>query len=167
MVRFLTIFYIVNNLWITCTKHALRPHRRGAFILSKYRQKRGVCMWVEYNPNPAQSRAGDCAIRAVAKALDIDWETAYAKIALNGFVMGDVISSNAVWGSVLRQNGFTREIVPNTCPDCYTLREFAEDHPKGTFVVALPNHVATVVSGNIFDSWDSSSLTPLYYWRRE
>lgn len=124
-------------------------------------------MWVEYNPNPAQARAGDCAVRAIAKALNIDWESAYAKVAVNGFLMGDVISSNAVWGSVLRQNGFTREIIPNSCPDCYTLADFSKDHPKGTFVVALPGHVAAVVDGNIYDSWDSSELVPLYYWREE
>lgn len=124
-------------------------------------------MWVEFNPNPAQSRAGDCAVRAIAKALNIDWESAYAKIAINGFLMGDVISSNSVWGSVLRGEGFVREIIPNTCPDCYTLADFAKDHPTGTFVVALPNHVACVKNGNIFDSWDSSSLVPLYYWREK
>ena len=124
-------------------------------------------MWIEYNPNPAQSRAGDCAVRAVAKALNLDWESAYAKIAINGFLMGDVISSNAVWGSVLRQNRFVREIIPNTCPDCYSLADFARDHPKGIFVVALPSHVATVIDGNIYDSWNSSQLVPLYYWRRE
>lgn len=124
-------------------------------------------MWVEYNPNPAQARAGDCAVRAISKALNIDWESAYAKVAVNGFLMGDVISSNAVWGSVLRQNGFTREIIPNSCPDCYTLADFSKDHPKGTFVVALPGHVACVVDGDIYDSWDSSELVPLYYWREE
>lgn len=124
-------------------------------------------MWKEYNPNPAQSRAGDCAVRAIAKALNTDWESAYAKIAVNGFLMGDVISSNAVWGSVLRQNGFRREIIPNTCPDCYTLEEFSRDHPRGVFVVALPGHVATVVNGDIYDSWDSSKELPLYYWRKE
>ena len=122
-------------------------------------------MWKEYNPNPAQARAGDCAVRAIAKALDTDWESAYAKVAVNGFLMGDVISSNAVWGSVLRQHGFTREIIPNTCPDCYTLADFCKDHPEGVFVVALPSHVATVVNGDIYDSWDSSDLMPLYYWR--
>lgn len=123
-------------------------------------------MWIEYNPNPAQSRAGDCAVRAVAKALDTDWESAYAKIAVNGFLMGDVISSNSVWGSVLRQNGFVREIIPNTCPDCYTLEEFAKDNNRGIFVVALPGHVATIIDGNIYDSWNSSKENPLYYWRK-
>jgi len=124
-------------------------------------------MWVEYNPNPAQPRAGDCAVRAIAKALGTDWESAYAKIAVNGFLMGDVISSNAVWGSVLRQNGFKREIIPNSCPDCYTLADFCKDHAEGTFVVAMHGHVATVKDGDIYDSWDSSKEIPLYCWRKE
>ena len=124
-------------------------------------------MWVQYNPNPVQGNAGDCAVRAVSKALNTDWETDYAIIATNGFLMGDVISSNAVWGSVLRQHGFKREIVPNECPDCYTLEDFSVDHQNGIYVVALPNHVATIVDGHIYDAWDSSKEKPLYYWVKE
>ena len=33
--------------------------------------------WIEYNPNPRRNRVGDCAIRAIAKATDQDWEMAY------------------------------------------------------------------------------------------
>lgn len=124
-------------------------------------------MWVEYNPNPLRRSVGDCAVRAVAKALNTGWEQAFTLITARAFSEADMPSSNAVWGAVLRQNGFVREIIPNTCPDCYTLGEFAKDYPSGTFVVALPNHVATVQDGNIFDSWDSSSLVPLYYWRKK
>ena len=29
-------------------------------------------VWVKYNPNPAGRHVGDCAVRAVAKALDLD-----------------------------------------------------------------------------------------------
>lgn len=47
-------------------------------------------MWVKYNPNPVGRQVGDCSIRAVAKALDIDWETAYALLSTNGFLMGDI-----------------------------------------------------------------------------
>ena len=39
-------------------------------------------MFKEYNPNPVSRRVGDCAVRAVAKALDIDWETAYQILQL-------------------------------------------------------------------------------------
>lgn len=123
--------------------------------------------WTMYNPNPVSRSVGDCAVRSVAKALNTDWETAYAMIALNGYLMGDVPSSNAVWGAVLRQNGFSRSAISNTCPECYTMEDFARDHPHGTFVVGTGNHVATIVDGIIYDSWDSSNEIPQYFWFRK
>lgn len=124
-------------------------------------------MWVEYNKNPTGRRVGDCAVRAVSVALGIDWETAYSMMAVNGFAMGDMPSANSVWGAVLRQHGFYREAIPNICPDCYTAEDFANDHPKGTFVLGFGNHVATIIDGNIYDSWDSSKEVPQYFWYKK
>ena len=123
-------------------------------------------VWVYYNPSPSGRNVGDCSIRAVAKALDTDWETAYAMIANAGYQMNDVPSSNAVWGSVLRRNGFYRSSIPPTCPDCYTAADFAREHPNGVYVLGFGNHVATVVDGRLYDSWDSSSEIPQYYWEK-
>lgn len=124
-------------------------------------------MWEMYNPNPTGRSVGDCSIRAVAKALNVDWETAYARIALAGFLMGDMPSSDSVWGAVLRQNGFYREAVPNTCPDCYTAGEFADDHQSGIYVLGFGGHTATVADGILYDSWDSSNEIPIYVWRKD
>lgn len=124
-------------------------------------------MWIEYNPNPTGRKVGDCAVRAVAKALDIDWEAAYTKISTNGFLMGDMPSSDSVWGAVLRQNGFYRQSIPNTCPDCYTTQDFCEDHPEGVFVLGFGNHTATVKDGNLYDSWNSLREIPVYFWYRK
>lgn len=124
-------------------------------------------MYLEYNPNPVGRRVGDCAIRAIAKALDIDWETAYSLIVANGYAMGDMPSSDSVWGAVLRQNGFYRESIPNTCPDCYTAEDFARDHSKGVYVLGFGGHVATVKDGNLYDSWDSSKEIPQFYWYKK
>ena len=121
-------------------------------------------MWEKYNPNPVGRSVGDCAVRAVAKALDMTWEEAYALIAVNGFAMGDMPSSNSVWGAVLRQNGFYRAAIEDKCPDCYTAEDFTRDHPIGVFVLGFGNHVATVVDGVLYDSWDSSKEIPQYYW---
>lgn len=125
-----------------------------------------MSVWREYNPNPAGRNVGDCAVRAIAKALNTDWETAYALIALNGYLMNDVISSNSVWGSVLRQHGFYRYAISNRCEDCYDINDFANDHSKGTYVVGTGNHVVTIKDGVIFDSWDSRKEIPVYYWSR-
>ena len=124
-------------------------------------------MWVRYNPNPTGRMVGDCAVRAVAKALDVDWETAYDMIALNGYYMGDMPSSDSVWGSVLRQHGFYRAAIPDRCPDCYTAADFCRDNPEGVFVLGFGGHVATVADGMIYDSWDSSQEIPQYFWYRK
>ena len=122
--------------------------------------------WRNYNPNPAGRAVGDCSVRAVAAALGVDWETAYAMIARNGFLMGDMPSSNSVWGAVLRQNGFYRKAIPDSCPNCYTAEDFAKDNPRGIFVLGFGGHVATVVDGDLYDSWDSSQEIPVYVWYR-
>lgn len=123
-------------------------------------------MWRMYNPNPTGRSVGDCSVRAVAKALDTDWETAYSLITANGYAMGDMPSSDSVWGSVLRQNGFYRKAIMSDCPDCYTAEDFCADHPYGTYVLGFGGHVATVVDGVLYDSWDSSNEIPQYYWYR-
>ena len=124
-------------------------------------------MWKLFNNNPTGRNVGDCAIRAVSKALGISWEAAYIMIASNGFGMGDMPSSDSVWGSVLRQNGFYRKAIPNTCPDCYTAEDFAQDNPIGTFVLGFGGHVATIIDGYLYDSWDSSKEIPVYVWYRK
>lgn len=124
-------------------------------------------MWIYFNNNPTSRMVGDCAVRAVSVALGVDWETAYTLIADAGYAMGDMPSSDSVWGAVLRQNGFYRKAIPNTCPDCYTARDFAEDHPRGVYVLGFGGHVSTIVNGDLYDSWDSSNEIPVYVWYRK
>ena len=124
-------------------------------------------MWIKYNPNPTGRNVGDCAIRSVAKALNTDWESAYTLVSDAGYAMGDMPSSDSVWAAVLRQHGFYRRAIPNTCPDCYTVKEFCRDNPYGVFVLGFGGHVAAVVDGNLYDSWDSSNEIPVYVWYRK
>ena len=118
-----------------------------------------------YNPNPVGRTVGDCAVRAVAKALDMDWEQAYMRLSTSGYSMGDMPSSDGVWGATLRQFGFYKKAVPDICKDCYTLEDFIKENPSGIYVIKLgSNHVATVIDGVLYDTWDSSQETPIYFW---
>ena len=123
-------------------------------------------MWVYFNKNPAGRNVGDCAVRAISVALNVDWETAYAMLVAAGYRMCDMPSSDAVSGAILRQYGFVRETIPNTCPDCFTAEDFCRENPEGTFVLYFGDHVATVIDGCLYDSWDSSSRIPQFVWRR-
>lgn len=124
-------------------------------------------MWVKYNPNPCGRNVGDCSIRAISKALNTTWEDAYAIVSTFGFNMCDMPSSNSVWGAVLRSNGFYRKNIPNDCPDCYTAEDFCKDNQNGIYVLGFGTHVATVINGDLYDSWDSTKEIPQYYWYRK
>lgn len=123
-------------------------------------------MYVEYNPNPKQKRVGDCVIRAICKATEQEWEKVYIQLCLQGLKMSDMPSSNAVWGSYLKSRGFLQVTIPNTCPDCYTIKDFCEEHPQGVYVLGTGNHACCIKDGCLYDAWDSSQETPVYYFRR-
>ena len=124
-------------------------------------------MWIEYLNNPVGRKVGDCAVRAVSKALDMGWEAAYIALVINGMQMGDLPNSDAVSGSVLRQHGFRRSAIKDTCPDCYTVEDFCEDHPEGIYVLYCGGHVVCCADGNWYDSWDSGQEHPQYVWYKK
>lgn len=121
-----------------------------------------------FNPNPTGKAVGDCAVRAVAKATGKSWDEIYAMLSLEGFLRGDLPNADTVWGAYLRRHGFQRRMLPDTCPDCYTVADFAADHPVGVYVLSMPGrHVVSVVDGDYCDSWDSGGEVPTYYFAKE
>lgn len=119
--------------------------------------------YIFFQNNPCQRTAGDCAVRAISCVLNIDWDDAYMLLANEGYRMCEMPSGNAVWGSVLRQNGFKRFVMAET-NKTYTIKKFAQDHSKGVYVVCTGTHVVPIVDGYYFDSWDSGNEIPEYYW---
>lgn len=122
--------------------------------------------WKNYNPNPLKRNLGDCVVRALSIALGQSWDETFDELAAQAQIQADMPSSDAVWGTILRRRGFVKKVIPDTCPDCYTAAAFAADHPRGTYVLAFGGHVATVKNGLLYDSWDSSRETPIYYFER-
>ena len=81
--------------------------------------------WIEYNPNPRRNRVGDCAIRAIAKATDQDWEMAYTGLYVKDYSMGDLPSANSVWGAYLRDRGFNARLCRTLAQTALPSRTFA------------------------------------------
>ena len=122
-------------------------------------------MWIEYNPNPLGLRVGDCVIRAISKALDMPWEKTYIDLCVQGFMMGDLPNSNAIFNAYLRHKGFKRHTIED-CPDCYSVEDFCQDHPKGVYVIGTGSHAVCVCDGCVFDAWNSLRETPVYYFEK-
>ena len=124
-------------------------------------------MYIFYNNNPAGIRIGDCVVRAISAALQQPWERTYIGLCVEGYMFADMPNSNAVWDSYLRSQGFKRHSLPDTCPACYTVEQFAADYPHGVYVVATGSHAVCIKDGNIYDSWNSSGETATYYYSKE
>lgn len=127
--------------------------------------------FVQYNPNPQGLHVGDCVIRAVSKAMDITWNETYMNVVVYGFMMSDMPSANRVWREFLKDNGFVKYFIPDTCPNCYTVIDFCRDHPRGVYILGVDGeksgHVVAVVNGDYYDTWDSGRELPDFYWRKE
>ena len=122
-------------------------------------------MWIEYNPNPFGLRVGDCVIRAISKALDKSWEEIYIGLCVQGFMTGDLPNSNAIFSAYLRHKGFKRHTIED-CPDCYSVEDFCQDHPKGVYVIGTGSHVVCICAGCAFDAWNSLQECPVYYFEK-
>lgn len=124
-------------------------------------------MYVHLNPNPNGAYVEDCVIRAIAIATNRSWDEVAIYLFLQAFIMKNMPSVNKVWGTYLISIGFRQYQLPNTCPDCYTVRDFCMDNPYGIFILATGSHVIAVIDGNYYDAWDSGDELPTSVWRRE
>lgn len=121
-------------------------------------------MYVYKNLNPYNKHVGDCVVRAIANSTDSDWVDVYDGITRLGRILKDMPSSNSVWGAYLKEQGFKKHIIPNTCPNCYSVKDFCRDNPKGNFILILDGHAVSVVDGNYYDIYDCGDEVPLYYF---
>lgn len=120
--------------------------------------------FIFYNPNPENRLTSDCVIRAIAKVQNESWERIYLAICSQGYRMFDMPNSNRVWGEYLLDKGYRRMLIPDTCPNCYTIRDFCYDNPYGTFLLGTGSHVVAAINGDYYDTWDSGEEVPIYYW---
>lgn len=121
-------------------------------------------MYVYYNPNPDKIDTTDCVIRAICKINGKSWKNVYLELCAYGLSMYAWGDTNRVWNAYLIDNGFSRYLVPESCPNCYTVRDFVSDNPDGKFILATGSHVVAVVNGNYFDTRDSGDEFPVYYF---
>lgn len=122
-------------------------------------------MWVRCNPNPLGKQTSDCVVRAIAIATNKSWRRVYGDLCELGGIECEMPNSNYLWGLYLIEQGFEQFLLPESCPKCVTVRAFCERFPEGTYVIGTGSHAVAVIDGDYFDSWDSGSETPTYFWR--
>ena len=122
-------------------------------------------MWIKCNPNPLGKQASDCVVRAIAIATEQSWKRTYRDLCELGEIEADMPNVNYVWGLYLKQLGAKQFLLPESCPQCITVRAFCERFPEGTYVIGTGSHAVACIDGDYYDSFDSGSESPAYFWR--
>ena len=133
--------------------------------------------FIKLNENPFGLNTGDCVIRAITTALNLNWFMVHDELSFLSRKMADMPSSNRVWKAYLKNKGFKEYEAEDTCPDCLTVEEFARNHPKGRYILSTAEykkanesifvtgtHVVAVIDGNYYDTWDSGGDVPLSFF---
>lgn len=116
-----------------------------------------------FNPNPAGRLVGDCSIRAICKAVNVEWPAALMLLVAKSLHMYDLPTSNAVIGAVLRDFGFYRDDVDEE--RAKTVADIAEENAAEKIVIITSGHIVTADKGTVYDSWDSRQELALYFYR--
>lgn len=56
-------------------------------------------------------------------------------------------------------------MLPNSCPECITVKEFTKRFPKGTYIIGTGMHAVAIIDGNYYDTFDSGEMTVSYFFK--
>lgn len=122
-------------------------------------------MWIYANPNPAQKNVPDCVIRAISIALDKPWEEVFDELTTFARYDHSITSDDYVWGHYLYSLGYIPFILPESCPECITVRAFSKIFTKGSYIIGTGFHAVAVIDGDYYDTWDSGNVVPTFFWK--
>lgn len=116
------------------------------------------------NLNPAGRHTEDCAVRALAAAMSKPWKEIYTDLCVQGSLLCDMPCANRVWKTYLIGKGWKRNRIPSIPQRQCTVKQFADDNCKGTFLLEMSTHIVCVKNGDLIDTWDCGDEVPKAYW---
>ena len=122
-------------------------------------------MWLRCNPNPLGKQTSDCVIRALAIALEQSWKRTYRELCDLGEIEAEMPNANSLGGLYLTRKGAEQFLLPESCPQCITVRAFCDRYPEGIYIIGTGDHCVACIDGDWYDSWDSASAIPTIFWR--
>ena len=118
------------------------------------------------NPNPSGRSTDDCLVRSLAIIMDVPWEKAYMDLCQRGLIIHDMPNKDSTLSLYMKEKGYKRYLIPEECPVCYSIRDFAREYRHGKYLVLTGNHAVAVMNGDYYDTTDSGEEIPLYYYKK-
>lgn len=110
------------------------------------------------NDKDLKDKVGDCQIRAFCKALNLSWLEAFDLTIpicreLQTYTIFDCDLNKTK--KAMESLGFTYTGISNKKGSKRpTVKEFAQSHKTGTYILSVAHHAVCVKDGKYYDTWD-------------
>lgn len=106
-------------------------------------------MYKFYNANSHGNFINDCVVRAFSTVNDISWSKAYK-------ILSDLARKK---GLLLDDVNFVVPLLDElykrlNIHDLITIGEFAEENPRGKYLITTRGHITSLKDGTVIDTWD-------------
>ena len=120
-----------------------------------------------YQPNKKdlKDEYGDCVIRALTKALNMEWLQVFDEMQPISREMQVPFDCRPCYEKYIESKGLKYIGISNKKGTKRpTVDRFAKDHTTGTYILRVAHHLVTVVDGIYYDTWDSGEKSLYGYW---
>ena len=120
-----------------------------------------------YQPNKKdlKDKYGDCVIRALTKALNMEWLQVFDEMQPISREMQVPFNCRPCYEKYIESKGLKYIGISNKKGTKRpTVDRFAKDHTTGTYILRVAHHLVTVVDGIYYDTWDSGEKSLYGYW---
>lgn len=120
------------------------------------------------NRNPKDKKTSDCAIRAIACALDKPWEEVFDALCVIAKKKCTMPNDPAVYEKYLNDNGWKKhKSLKHDNGTRYTINEFCDYLPSDAIsIVHVSKHLTCIKDKKIHDSWNCSSYSAGIYYTK-
>lgn len=123
-----------------------------------------------YQPNKKdlKDNYGDCAVRCICKAENLEWLDAYDMMYKLSREVQCPLNCKDGFEHIVKTLGYDYGKISNKKGTKRpTVKEFAKTHPTGTYICVVANHYVAVKDGQYHDTWDSGNKSLYGYWSKQ
>lgn len=104
-----------------------------------------------YNVNPDNERKNDCVTRAISLATGLTYRSIRKKLYHTSKLLEcESKLCPTCYGFAIQQ---VLGGIPKNC-DGYTVGEFADENPKGIYLIRISGHLTCLIDGVCYDTWN-------------
>ena len=122
-----------------------------------------------YNRNPkSKVSSADCVARAISGASGLPWDQVIISITQHALKQGRVFNEKKAYDAWLQKNGWVKNKQPRKANGKkYTISEFLDLYPKGTYIISIANHLTFSEDGILYDTWNCLSKSVGNFWSKK